>query len=79
MTINNYIRNIKVFFNWLTSENEIRKNPVEIIEQIKTERRKKLELQKKNFDHYWINLISRNFMVIETKLLLCYFRIQECV
>ena len=37
VTINNYIRNIKVFFNWLSAEGEIRKNPVDTIEQIKTE------------------------------------------
>jgi integrase/recombinase XerD len=41
VTINNYLRNIKVFFNWLASESEIRKNPVDSIEQLKTERREK--------------------------------------
>ena len=35
-TISNYIRNIKVFFNYLYEvEREIRKNPVEAIESIK--------------------------------------------
>ncbi|MDQ0874991.1 site-specific recombinase XerD [Paenibacillus sp. V4I3] len=29
ITINNYIRNIKVFFNWLKQEGELLKNPVE--------------------------------------------------
>lgn len=40
-TINNYIRNIKVFFNWLEAEGEIRKNPVEKVSLIKSERRPK--------------------------------------
>lgn len=34
-TINNYVRNIKVFFNWLTDEDEIEKNPVQKIKLLK--------------------------------------------
>lgn len=34
-TINNYVRNIKVFFNWLADEDEIEKNPVEKIKLLK--------------------------------------------
>lgn len=49
VTINNYIRNIKVFFNWLHKESEIRKNPVKNIEKIKTARRKKVEITEKEF------------------------------
>ncbi|PEL63777.1 tyrosine-type recombinase/integrase [Bacillus wiedmannii] len=49
VTINNYIRNIKIFFNWLTSENEIRKNPVDTIEQIRTERRQKAGISEEEF------------------------------
>ncbi|MDN4493354.1 tyrosine-type recombinase/integrase [Ureibacillus aquaedulcis] len=49
ITINNYIRIIKVFFNWLHKEGEIRKNPVENIEKIKTVRRKKVEITEKEF------------------------------
>lgn len=48
-TINNYIRNIKVFFNWLSVEGEIRKNPVEGIEQVKTERRQKAGITEEEF------------------------------
>jgi integrase/recombinase XerD len=44
-TIANYMRNIKVFFNWLTNvERELRKNPVEAIETIKAERKVKATL-----------------------------------
>ncbi|MED4238955.1 tyrosine-type recombinase/integrase [Priestia megaterium] len=49
ITINNYIRNIKVFFNWLYTEGEIRKNPLESIKQIKTERRQKAAITEKEF------------------------------
>lgn len=49
VTINNYVRNIKVFFNWLKIEGEVRKNPVEAIKQIKTERRQKKEIKEDEF------------------------------
>jgi integrase/recombinase XerD len=48
-TINNYLRNIKVFFNWLYKEKEIRKNPVDSIEQIKTERKQKAGISEEEF------------------------------
>lgn len=40
-TISNYLRNIKVFFNFLHAEKEIQVNPVENIENIKPQRKKK--------------------------------------
>lgn len=40
-TIANYLRNIKVFFNFLYTEREIKVNPVENIENIKPNRKKK--------------------------------------
>ena len=49
VTINNYIRNIKVFFNWLHEEGEIRKNPVDGITVIKTERKQKTAITKQEF------------------------------
>lgn len=49
VTVNNYIRNIKVFFNWLHTEGEIRKNPVEKLEAIKTERRQKTAISEEEF------------------------------
>ena len=39
VTINNYIRNIKVFFNYLTEQREIRKNPAKGIKEIKVARK----------------------------------------
>jgi integrase/recombinase XerD len=49
ITINNYIRNIKVFFNWLQQEGEIHKNPVEQVRQIKTVRRQKKGISQEEF------------------------------
>jgi integrase/recombinase XerD len=48
-TIANYLRNIKVFFNFLFSEREIKVNPVEKIENIKPQRKKKSLLSKDEF------------------------------
>jgi integrase/recombinase XerD len=50
VTINNYIRNIKVFFNWLQEEGELHKNPVSNISQIKTERRQKAGISEQEFN-----------------------------
>jgi integrase/recombinase XerD len=50
VTINNYIRNIKVFFNWLQQEGELHKNPVTNISQIKTERRQKEGINQDEFN-----------------------------
>jgi integrase/recombinase XerD len=49
VTINNYIRNIKVFFNWLHEEGEVHKNPVDKITQIKTGRRQKTAITQEEF------------------------------
>ena len=43
-TINNYIRNIRVFFNWLEREYVIRKNPMKRIRQLKYNRQAKVFL-----------------------------------
>jgi integrase/recombinase XerD len=45
-TIANYLRNIKVFFNFLYREHEIKTNPVENIENIKPKRKKKKLLER---------------------------------
>lgn len=43
-TINNYIRNIRVFFNWMEREYIIRKNPMKRIRQLKYNRQAKVFL-----------------------------------
>ncbi|MGO4887088.1 tyrosine-type recombinase/integrase [Anaerobacillus sp. MEB173] len=47
-TIANYLRNIKVFFNFLYDEREIQTNPVEKIENIKPQRKQKKLLTKED-------------------------------
>ena len=44
-TINNYIRNIRVFFNWMEREYIIRKNPMKRIRQLKHNRQAKVFLR----------------------------------
>jgi integrase/recombinase XerD len=43
-TINNYIRNIRVFFNWMERDYIIRKNPMKKIRQLKNNRQAKVFL-----------------------------------
>lgn len=43
-TINNYIRNLRVFFNWLDRDYVIRKNPMKKIRQLKVNHQAKLFL-----------------------------------
>ena len=43
-TINNYIRNIRVFFNWLERNYIIKKNPMKKIRQLRTNRQPKVYL-----------------------------------
>ncbi len=40
-TINNYIRNLRVFFNWLDSDYILKKNPMKKVRQLKTNRNAK--------------------------------------
>ncbi len=40
-TINNYIRNLRVFFNWLERDYVIKKNPMKKVRQLKTNRKAK--------------------------------------
>lgn len=43
-TVNNYIRNLKVFFNFLVSERIIKKNPMDKIKQFKNNRKSKSQI-----------------------------------
>ena len=40
-TINNYIRNLRVFFNWLDGEYILKRNPMKKIQQLKVNRKAK--------------------------------------
>lgn len=83
-TINNYVRNIKVFYNWLADEEDIDKNPVTKIKLLKGHERVKQKLteqeiksilssfNKTRFDGY------RNF-IITLFILDTGVRISECL
>lgn len=83
-TVANYIRNIKVFFNWLYSEKEILKNPVEKLEKIVPERKVKKILTpdeiKKVLRTFNISTFHGFRNTVITKVLLdTGMRISECL
>ena len=49
-TINNYIRNLRVFFNWLERDDLIRKNPMRKIQQLKNNRKAKEYISDEDFE-----------------------------
>lgn len=49
ITINNYIRNIRAFFNWLELEEALSKNPMKKIRQLKAEREAREFLEDEEF------------------------------
>ena len=48
-TINNTIRNLRVFFNWLEGEYLIKRNPMKRVQQLKTNRKAKEFISDENF------------------------------
>ncbi|MDQ0975990.1 integrase/recombinase XerD [Neobacillus niacini] len=84
VTINNYIRNIKVFFNWLEQEGELHKNPVTKIEQIKTERRQKVGINQDEFNRLLSQFDYTTFHGYRNKIITMLLqdtgmRITECL
>ena len=61
-TINNYIRNLRVFFNWMDLEGTIRKNPMKKVRQLKDNRKAKEYISDGMhfFIHMQENIISKN-------------------
>lgn len=84
VTINNYIRNIKVFFNYLEEYRYIKKNPISKIKQIKVQRKPLHFMSDSDFKHLMNNMdISklheyRDYVVMHT-LLDTGMRIGECL
>ncbi|MEK3716257.1 tyrosine-type recombinase/integrase [Paenibacillus sp. FSL R7-0333] len=84
-TISNYVRNIKVFFNYLYQvEKEITKNPMENIENPKVERKLKQTLSpnqlKGIFNHFESSTFHGYRNLVITRLLLdTGMRIGECL
>lgn len=83
-TINNYVRNIKVFYNWLAEEDDIDKNPVTKIKLLKGHERLKPKLSEREINAMLnsFNKVSfdgyRNYMmslfILDTGV-----RISECL
>lgn len=48
-TINNYLRNMRVFFNWLFDEHEIKKNPMKRVKLINSDRKPLEFISDENF------------------------------
>lgn len=73
-TVANYLRNIKVFFNFLHTEREIKNNPVENIENIKPLRKKKALLSpdelKKVMDTFDLTVFHSYRSWVMTRLIL---------
>lgn len=83
-TINNYIRNIKVFFNWAKNTRVIKKDIVKNVKQIKTDRKPKEFINDREFKSL-LNSIDiskyhefRDFIIIQL-LLDTGMRIGECL
>lgn len=84
VTINNYIRNIKVFFNYLEEYRYIRKNPMSRIKQIKVARKPLQFLSDAEFKHLLNSLdISRlseyRDSIIVNTLMDTGMRVGECL
>lgn len=82
-TIANYLRNIKVFFNFLYSEREIKVNPVENIENIKPNRKKKALLSpeelKRVFNTFDLTVFHSYRTWVQARLILdTGIRASEC-
>lgn len=82
-TIANYIRNIKVFFNFLKKEREIKNNPMDNIETIKPKRKKKKLLSpedlKKLFGVFDLTLFHEYRTWLQLRLILdTGIRANEC-
>ncbi|MFQ3542831.1 tyrosine-type recombinase/integrase [Halobacillus rhizosphaerae] len=82
-TISNYIRNIKVFFNFLYTEREIQNNPVQKLENIKPNRKKKPLLKREEIIRMLKQMDTSTFheyrLWMQTRLILdTGLRIGEC-
>ncbi|WAH39022.1 tyrosine-type recombinase/integrase [Alicyclobacillus dauci] len=84
VTVNNYTRNIKVFFNWLRQEGELSKNPFESVTPIRTVRRKKVGLGHDEFKRLLEQFDYTTFHGYRNKVIVMLLqdtgmRISECL
>lgn len=59
-TINNYIRNLRAFFNWLDSDYVLSKNPMKKVKQLKNERNAKEYINDEDFKKL-INHLDKSY------------------
>lgn len=83
-TINNYVRNIKVFFNWLADEDEIENNPVEKIKLLKGSERFKPMLSEQEINAILNSFDKTKFNDYRNYVMTLFFldtgsRISECL
>lgn len=60
-TVNNYIRNLKVFFNYMENERSLKANPVKKIKQFKNFRKPKEALTDHEFKRLLQNMDTTKF------------------
>ena len=60
-TINNYIRNLRAFFNWLDRDYILKKNPMKKVKQLKTSRKAKEYISDEDFKKLVSNLDKSYF------------------
>ena len=60
ITINTYIRNLRVFFNWLEIEREIGKNPMKRVRQLKEDRPAKEYIKDEDFKRL-VNSLDKSY------------------
>lgn len=83
-TVNNYIRNLKVFFNWLYEQGTIKKNPMEKIKQLPNKHKPKDFITDEEF-HRLISIFNKSYLtdfrdyMIINLLMDTGMRIGECL
>lgn len=84
ITINNYIRNLRVFFNWYEEESATKDNPMKKIKQIKTERKRREYLEDTEV-HKLLNSFDKSYFsecrdaTVITLILDTGMRLGECL
>ncbi|WP_236588134.1 tyrosine-type recombinase/integrase [Tumebacillus amylolyticus] len=84
VTINNYLRNIKVFFKWLHQEGELIKNPFDKIEKLHSIRRQKSGVSQEEFNRLLDQFDYTTFHGYRNKIIVMLLqhtgmRIGECL
>lgn len=78
VTINNYLRNMKVFFNWCVDEELIARSPIRKSDFIRVERKPLEFITDENFKSLIANMDSSHFSEYGTLSLYSCYWIPEC-